>query len=341
MTKSINKNRYFQLRFAILILLLKKNKLSFLKIVNAISCYLYYIFKFNNSPKSPIVINIELWNECNEACKFCRTVEGQIYDQSGKLQSLPKGVLKFEAAKSVIAPFKNRLLLAIPYINGEPLISKILIEFLSYCKENSVATMIASNGIKLDLNKSQELINNDLDILKIHISGMTNEIHRIEHTTGDVNKILNNLRNFQILNRKFNNKTLLILDYILYKHNIHQINDVKEFCTKNNILLNIRPGNTDHLTEESLQKIKLIPESRCDWVYTTMAVDWNGNVLPCCDFVTWSDPYTYGNVYSQHIDDIWQNNKEVKNIRNIHNLKGRKGIETCKNCPKQGLKFKY
>lgn len=337
-------SNYILLRIKIILLLIIKRKINLRKILNAFNCYFLYFIKSLNSGKSPVVINIELWNECNESCKFCRTDTGDIYDQRNSGLNLEKGKLSLEKAIFSVDSIKNYLLMAIPYINGEPLISPILIDFLKFCDKNSLATMIATNGIKLDLNKSQQLLDSNLDVLKVHISGMSNDIHRIEHRTGDVIKILNNIKTFQILNKKCGNKTLVILDFIHYLHNSHELQQAKEFCAKHNLYINIRPGNTNFLDEVSLQKIKEIPMQRCDWVYSTMSVDWNGNLLPCCDFATWSKPYIYGNIINDVSTtpyEIWNdNNSLVSSIRSKH-MQGRRSIDVCLKCPKSGIKFKF
>ena len=168
---------------------------------------------------------------------------------------------------------------------------------------------------------------------------MTNQIHRIEHRTGDVDKILKNIKTFQKHNKK--RKTILVLDYILYPHNKHQVVLAENFCKENEIRLNIRPGNTFNLDEVGFQKIDYIPNKRCDWIYLTTAINWNGDMLPCCDFVTWSDPYTFGKItVSQNIENLWNGDK-AKAMRQMHKRAGRKSIDTCKNCPKMGIRFKF
>ena len=43
-----------------------------------------YLLKLKKSGKSPIVISVDLWNECNENCVFCRSEKGEIYDLKTK-----------------------------------------------------------------------------------------------------------------------------------------------------------------------------------------------------------------------------------------------------------------
>jgi len=69
-------------------------------------------------------------------------------------------------------------------------------------------------------------------------------------------------------------------------------------------------------------------KSNCEWIYSTVTVQVNGNVVPCC-----RDPrgkYVMGNVFEENIYDIW-NNEKFRELRNIvaHN---RDNFNLCKLC---------
>ena len=74
----------------------------------------------------------------------------------------------------------------IPYVNGEPLMHKDIYEAIDYANKNKLLTLIASNGILLNNNNSERLIDAGLDFLKVHISGFSNSIHQIQHRKGNV-----------------------------------------------------------------------------------------------------------------------------------------------------------
>ena len=42
---------------------------------------------------------------------------------------------------------------------------------------------------------------------------------------------------------------MVMLDYILYEHNKHELNMAKKFSSDNNIMFNIRPGNPKNMEE--------------------------------------------------------------------------------------------
>ena len=74
----------------------------------------------------------------------------------------------------------------IPYVNGEPLMYKDIYEAIKYANQKKLLTLIASNGILLNNNNSEKLVDAGLDFIKVHISGFTNQVHQIQHRKGNV-----------------------------------------------------------------------------------------------------------------------------------------------------------
>ena len=342
-------DKYFFVQFIIFVHLLLKGKISIKKIYNVFFSYLSYIIKSTKSGKSPFMINFELWNECNEACLFCRTGDGKIYNYDNPELTIAKGKLDIEVYKKIIDQTSPYLVMSVPYINGEPLLSKDIYEAVSYANEKKIGTLIASNGIILNEKNINKLIDCGLDFIKIHISGMTNEIHKIEHTIGDVDKILNNISNLVKICNERKYKMLIMLDWISYKHNNHQLLHAKKFAKNLNILFNIRAGNPKGLEDTEKQQynpLNLPLKERCIWLWSILTVDWDGSLYPCCDHVVFGLAEAYEIVKNkdkldqESIISIW-NGLKVQNMRKIHIKKGRAPIPICAQCPRSGIGFKF
>ena len=96
-------NSYFYVKFLIIFKAIFAGKISILKIINAIHCQLAYLLRLKKSGKSPIVISVDLWNECNENCVFCRSEKGEIYDIKTKVETpIIKGKLEIEYFKKIV-----------------------------------------------------------------------------------------------------------------------------------------------------------------------------------------------------------------------------------------------
>lgn len=339
------KNSYLGLRLRILYLLVKRRKLSVRKIVNALHCYVAYFMKWRKSAPSPYLINFEMWNECNESCVFCRSKDEHIPDTNPNNAggTIPKGKMNFDVYKDIIAQVKDYLIMSIPYVNGEPLLSKDIYNSIQWATDNKVATLIATNGMILNERNAEKLLKSGLDVIKIHISGFTREVHNIEHRKGDVEMIKKNIRNLVRLNNEGKYGMLIMLDYILYDHNKHEMAAAKAFCDELGIMFNIRKGyikGLEHIEpaaapEPDMSKVV------CDWLWTVLTVDWNGSIYPCCDCVTFSKAPSFGTFEpgKTNILELW-NGPRIVGMRNTHITKGRTPIPVCKDCTRVGVMFK-
>ena len=120
----------------------------------------------------------------------------------------------------------------IPYVNGEPLMYKGIYQAIDYTSNKKLLSLIASNGILLNENNSKKLIEAGLDFLKVHISGFTNKIHQIQHRKGNVDLILKNLETIYEFKKIYKSNTIVMLDYILYEHNKHELDMARNFLKK-------------------------------------------------------------------------------------------------------------
>ena len=222
--------------------------------------------------------------------------------------------------------------------------SKNIYEVIQYSTDKNVATMIASNGMILNQANAKKLLDAGLDFIKIHISGFTQATHRIEHRKGDVEVIKKNIENFVALNKQGKHGTLVMLDYILYNHNKHEVEEAQKFASRLGIMFNLRPGNPKFLEDsEPPQLQRALPTNvPCDWLWTVLTVDWNKKIYPCCEHVMWSDAKAYAEFFMGETDikELW-NGTDARQWRRTHTTLGRAPIPICKNCPHEGVKFKW
>ena len=338
-------NNYLVLRMRILFRMFRVGKLTLPKVWNATYCYIAYFLRRERSAATPFLINFELWNDCNEACVFCRSARGEIYNTNPEGKApMEKGKLPMEVYKDVIEQTHKTLMMSVPYINGEPLLSKDVYESISFATERKTATMIATNGMILNAANSEKLLKAGLDFLKIHISGFTQDVHSIQHRKGNVETIKRNIEKFVELNQAGGYGTLVMLDFIKYNHNLHEIETAREFADRLGIMFNLRPGNPRGMEDsEGPQGNKDLPVNQaCDWLWTVLTVDWNKKVFPCCDHVTWSDAPAYETFTTgvTNMKQLWNGDK-ARNMRKIHSTQGRKPLPVCAECPRQGVTFKW
>jgi len=342
---STARNSYFFVKVKIIFTAFYKGKITLRKIWNAIICNLSFYFKTHKSGKSPIIVSVDLWNECNENCVFCRGSDGKIYDLNPKQENsfIPKIKLDVKYFKQVVDAFKENLLMIIPYVNGEPLMHKDIYEAINYANKNKLLTLIASNGILLNNNNSEKLIGAGLDFLKVHISGYTNPVHQIQHRKGNVDSILKNLENIITIKHNRNSNIMIMLDYILYNHNRHEVDLAKKFADDQGILFNVRPGNPKFMedTENVQNKTNFDFRRACDWPWKALTLDSNRNINPCCEYSVFSSKTPYEKIEEKtDLIKLWTG-QNVINFRKEHAKNGRVNLDVCKKCDRVGLGFKY
>jgi MoaA/NifB/PqqE/SkfB family radical SAM enzyme len=354
-------SKYFSIKAKIFITLFFNKKISIKKIFNIMYSSISYSLKLNQSSTYPVVINMELSNKCNERCVFCRDEKGKIFDLNPNKDNpdefIKKGSMDFEIFSKIANEVKKHSLLIIPYVNGEPFIYKHIDKVLKLLNNNKSGAILSTNGILLNEKHINLILDEKLDQIKIHVSGFTNPTHQIEHRLGDVELIKSNMKN---LAKKINEKKsniVVMVDYILYDHNKLELNLFREFAKELNFNFSIRPGNPFKLKELGYKE-KRQPEVdaskiACEWLWKVLTVNWNGDLLPCCDYVVWSKTYGYGTISSENsadsfmvknivpdIKSIWNGNK-ILEMRNIHSKSGRAPIPICAGCNRVGVEYKY
>ncbi|MDH5509947.1 MAG: radical SAM protein [Nitrospinota bacterium] len=331
---------YLLLKIRIALSLIFKRKISLRKIYNAAKCHISYWLKRPKSGRSPFIMFFETWNECNLRCVACRSMEGAIFNQNpeGDGSSVPKGKLPIETYEHMIREVADDLLLAVLYVNGEPLLYKDIYRALKLTTDLGVATMISTNAMPLTEQNAEKLLDSGVDFIKIAVSGFTQETYSIYHRNGNVDRVKENIVRLVKMNRE-KGRSLIMVDYIVFRHNDHEIDLFQAFCREMGILFNIRHGITqdqegiEHLNGKGLEPEK----SLCDWLWKILVVNWNGSLLPCCEYATWNGNSGYP-VYSPGADSLLEawNGPQIQAYRKAHISGGRQVIPRCQDCHYKG-----
>lgn len=338
--------KYSWLKIKIILSLIRARKITLKKFLNALHCYVACYFRLNKSGITPLLINFDLSNYCNERCIFCRTNDGQIYNQNPNKKHgfIEMGMMPLEIFEAIIQQTKNTLLMAVPYVNGEPFIYKDLGKAIKIAADNNVATMLATNGILLNEENINMILDNNLDFIKIHVSGYSQPIHSIEHRVGNVELIKKNLKLLSKIIKERNASLIVMIDYMFYKHNAHEVDLFRKFAKDLGFMFSIRSGNPYGMEdkEEKQYKTSLSVNVPCDWLWKVLTINWNGDIFPCCDYVTWSDIKGYGRFSVEKTDilKVW-NGPDAVNMRKIHREQGRRPIPICSKCSRKGVEFKF
>ncbi|MBF0595398.1 MAG: radical SAM protein [Candidatus Omnitrophica bacterium] len=342
------RNNYFFLKIKLFSLACFKRKITLRKVWNVFLCSLFFLLKTKRSGPAPFILSLELGNECNANCLFCRDAKGVIHDIN-KINPLPggitKGVMPYEMAANLVSQVKDDALIVVLYTNGEPLLYKDLSRLIAFCSANQMMSMIATNGLLLNEQNIREILGASIDFIKIQLSGFTQEIYNVQVRCGNVERLKQNIRLLVDTRKAMKSSTFIMIDFIQYNYNRHQLLLVREFCRDLGVALSVRCGNPQGGLEgrepsQSLEPLPLLMS--CDWLWKGMQVNFNGEILPCCDGVIFSGskPYHVVGAGSTDIRQIW-NGEAAQKMRHLIVTQGRGAVPLCAVCYRKGVAFKW
>ena len=287
------------------------------------------IDKLNSS--YPFGVDIGTTNLCNAECIMC---------PHSRLKKM--GVMDFKLYKKII---DNCAKLKIKYITlsffGEPLLDKGLIEKIKYAKSKDMFVAFYSNASLLNETWAENLIKSGLDSITISFDGNSKETYeriRKKLNFETTKKNILGLIQAKIKLKKDSPKINLVL--VELEENKKEIkNFYKEWKGKVDSIniINMRNWANDiqkEGTKESFHFNRKIKRKPCALICRKMVVDWNGDVVLCCD--DWNHSTIIGNLKKESIEQIWKGEK-LKRIREAH-VKGEFGkVALCSGCNKKSV----
>jgi len=286
---------------------------------------------------APTVVLFDTTNRCNLFCRTCRRSQSDVVDLSGQTEKqVALGEMTLERYAAIIDDLQRELLLATLYVSGEPLLNREIVAMVAHTSKRGVGSMISTNGMLLNEEISRSLLEADLDYLKVAISGLTQDVYGVYHQGGDSGTVLANLTRFARLRRSMGKRCMVVLDYILFEHNRHQLEGARLFCKENGISFSLRYGRTiegSGLASPAESSGHYLPKLKpCDWLWKIMVFCADGRAVPCCQFATCADsPFVMGLGGETNAAEIW-NGAAYRELRRIQAKRGRKGLPLCENC---------
>lgn len=334
--------KYLRMKCAILQRMLFSGRITVMKANNALACYFSYFLKRPRSAKLPLIAFFELSNRCNLHCIACRSSPTEIFDQNPEGESgfVPVGNMPVAMYQAIIDETKDRTMMAVLYVNGEPLLRTELAEMIRYASERGLATMISTNGMLLTEQRAEEILQSGVDFIKIAVSGFTQEIYSRNHRGGDVNTVIQNLEGLARARDRISSTTVIMLDYIVFRHNQHEADPWQQICKRLNVLFNRRNGiSQGQPGVEELGSGVTEAAGLCDWLWKTATVNWDGSIFPCCEYATWKGIKGLGKYEAKKMSlaETW-NGQQYQKMRTLHVTRGRKFFPRCEGCHYKGVR---
>lgn len=343
--RPIKRNKYWGLQWRLFWRAVTHGKITVRKLWNVALCHATYLLKIRQAAPAPYILSLEPWNECNAGCLFCRDPKGRIHDINPVGGGIIKGKMPAETAIDIIDQLKKDILIAVLYTNGEPMIYKELPEVIQAATDRKVSTLIASNGLMFTEENIRAILKAGIDVIKIQVSGFTQDIYSVQIRYGYIDDWKRNVTLLADINRKEGYNAVIMIDYILYNYNRHQLEQMRTFCDTLGLMMNTRPGNPFGGLEELEPKLvqeQLPLKMSCDYLWKVMQVNFNGDILPCCEAVVWSGSRPY-ETYARGKTDVkkvWRSEPALQ-MRHTMATKGRAAYDICSQCTRKGVCFKW
>ncbi len=287
----------------------------------------------------PLSYSIEPTNLCNLKCPECPSGLGTL--------TRAKGLMNFDFFKEIVDEIARTGFYIQLYFQGEPYLNKHLPGMINYAKEKNIYVSVSTNGTFITGKNVDTIINSEPDKLIFSIDGMDEESYQVYRQGGTFKRADEGLKLLiekkQSLRKK---KPFIELQFIVMKHNEHQIDEVFEYGKKLKVdkvlLKTVQISNKDNfdtllpVNEEYRRyelkngdvRLKGKIKNQCFALWRTSVITWDGKIVPCCfdkDAV-----FQIDSLNGKPFNEIWKSKTYQSFRKKI--LKNRKGVEMCSNC---------
>jgi len=268
-----------------------------------------YLLRRETLVSYPGFLKIDPSNRCQLRCPGC----GQASDDFRA--SLPKkSFLTLDDFKRIVDPLASTTLgISLDQL-GEPLLNKEIVAMLEHAKALNIGVTIATN-LSLPLNEEflRDLVKSGLDKLMVSLDGASSHTYEQYRVKGKYELVKTNVQRLASLKRELRSNTPNILwKFIVFEHNRHEASLVpalyKEFGFDSYRIDTDRGHRSVVRSRQSL----FAKQQACFWPYSTMVLDVDGTVNPCCSFA--ETDWQLGNALASDIRLLW-NSETYKALR--------------------------
>lgn len=327
-----------------------KDSLNFIGKLNARKAYnaaavlsSFYIARFSGKPIQwgvPFNISIEPTTNCNLGCPEC---------PSGlKSFTRPMGNLEYDFYKKTIDEVGDDLIYLYFYFQGEPYMHPKFNELVKYAAQKNIYTVTSTNAHYLTERKARETVQSGLDRILISVDGTTQEVYEQYRKGGNLNKVIEGIKNLVKAKQELNSSTPHIaIQFLVVKPNEHQIADVQQlgkdlgvdevklktaqiydYQNGSDLMPSIDKFSRYEKQEDNKYSIKNEMLNHCWKLWHSCVITWDGKIVPCC--FDKDAQHQLGDLNSKSFTTIWRSDL-YRSFRS-RVLRSRKEIDICTNC---------
>lgn len=193
---------------------------------------------------------------------------------------------------------------------GEALILKYkLFYMIRYAKEQGLKYLVLNtNGMLLDDEMSDLIIESGLDRFIFSLDGFTKETYNSIRVHGERDVVYNNIINlYNKIKKQGLKRPLLEIQYSIMDENEDELQDFIDFWSDKDVYIKVREKLTWSGTVEANNLDKNQSRIACPWAVSNLGIFWNGNAGGC--LLDYEGRNIIGNVKKEGIKGVWNGEK--------------------------------
>jgi MoaA/NifB/PqqE/SkfB family radical SAM enzyme len=169
-------------------------------------------------------VYLEPTSDCNLNCKTCVR-----HSWEEKL-----GFMEMEVYQKLIEELKsfNGLERISFWGIGEPLFHPQIAEMIKLASKLGIKTQMITNGLLLDQQKADALLEAGLDSLVVSVDGTSPETMADIRSGADLQTVIDNVQNFRRLRDKKKKESEIGIEYVIMKSNVDELKDLRRLAFK-------------------------------------------------------------------------------------------------------------
>ena len=282
----------------------------------------HYYPKMQYVSKFPDHVDIEIASACNLKCPMCYTITDEFK------QKVQRTVMNFDFFKKLADECGENGCFSIRLsLRGEPWLNPHIYDMIAYAKERGIKEVsVMTNGLALDPEKFERLVDLQLDWLIISFDGLGETYERIRYPA-KFEEAVEKIRAYkEIKERKKSVKPVVKIQGIwpAVKEDTKAFYDlfvpITDQVASNPLI--------DYLHHD--KDIDYIENFTCPVLWQRLVIGSNGHVMLCSNDEM--EAHTIGDVNVQSIKEIWHGPR-LQEAREFHKKKmGVEKLEPCKHC---------
>ena len=256
--------------------------------------------------------------------------------------------MNMEVFRKILDKLSPDLIHLTLYFQGEPMLNPHFTEMVQMARCQKIFVATSTNGHYLNAENVDKIIKSDLSQLVISLDGLDQQTYELYRVKGDFQTVVEGIQRLVAARESAKSSSPVIeLQFIVMRHNEHQVNKVKEFAREIGVdKLSLKSAQVYNFNEESSiiptlkdkSRYKQMPDgswviakqirNRCRRIWSSIIVTWDGKVVPCC-YDKNADHQT-GNLLEESLNTIWKNQLYTSFRKKV--LSSRTEIDICRNC---------